>query len=61
MTIKAREWKNRTGYSDLDYVRHLEAALLLACETIAMESQEDEAECFEYYLYEADHSKHIEN
>lgn len=61
-TIKATAWKERTGfYSDIDYIRHLEAAFLMACERIAEEGQMDEKECFEYFLYELDNSKYIEN
>jgi hypothetical protein len=65
-TTKMTEWKKKTGFSDVDYIRHLEAALKLACDRIADSAQSFEEaktnyDWFYYYLYEADHSKVIEN
>jgi len=66
-TTKMTEWKERTGFSDVDYTRHLEAALRCACDWIAdisgqdFEKMKPGDEWFDYFLYSIDHSKNIEN
>ncbi len=68
-TTKMSEWKGKTGFlfSDVDYIRHLEAALRCACDWIAdtpgqdFEKIKPKDAWFDYFLYEVDHAKNIEN
>jgi len=65
-TTKMSEWKEKTGFSDVDYIRHLETALRCACDWIAdypgqdFEKIKPEDEWFDYFLYEANHDNNIE-
>ncbi|TAL62100.1 MAG: hypothetical protein EPN88_13865 [Bacteroidetes bacterium] len=53
-TTKMNEWKEETGYSNVDYVRYLEAALMTACEDRISDSKVSGysvEELFYHYLY----------
>ncbi len=60
-TTEMSKWKDMVGGSDLDYIRHLEAALRCACTRLTkFPPLFEEDFWFSFLLYFADHEKHIE-
>jgi len=65
-TIEMTKWKRKTGLGDIDYIKHLEAALRKACMYIAdsphsFEKAKCEDDWFNYFMYKVDLSNYYED
>ena len=67
-TTTQTKWNKIKGGSDVDYTKHLEAALRCACKDMInagkyndeCELNEKISDLFDYYLFETDHKGNIE-
>lgn len=59
MTIKMKKWVEETGLSELEYVKRLEAVLLMVCDDLgeigacSCKEEEEVVREFNHYLYSA--------